>query len=364
MHFDITTNQRIVFGRGVSRQAALIAAGLGARPFLVTGSKTANYAWLEEALGPAATFRACGEPSVEQARQAAAAAKTAGCDLVVACGGGSALDLGKATAALAANDGGVMDYLEVVGRGLALERPALPVVAIPTTAGTGSEATRNAVLHDGESKVKASLRHDSMVPAVALVDPELSQNVPPDVTAATGLDALTQLIEPFVSNKAKTWTDTLCAEGIHLAAEALPRLFQDGSDLEAREMMSLASLFGGICLANAGLGAVHGLAAPIGGMYRAPHGAVCAALLPHVIEANREALPADHPAAAKYRLIESWVDVSGLVQQAGIPRLRVYGLQPEELSEIAVKGAQASSMKANPVILPHEAMLEVLTRSY
>jgi len=364
VRFDITTNQRIVFGRGVARQAASSAAGLGSRPFLVTGSKKASYIWLEESLRPAAAFRAGGEPTVEQARRAAAEAKTAGCDLVVACGGGSALDLGKAAAALAANDGDVMDYIEVVGRGLALERPALPVVAIPTTAGTGSEATRNAVLHDGENKVKASLRHDSMVPAVALVDPELTLSVPPDVTAATGLDALTQLIEPFVSNKAKSWTDTLCAEGIHLAAEALPRVFDRGDDLDAREMMSLASLFGGICLANAGLGAVHGLAAPIGGMYGAPHGAVCAALLPHVIAANREWIPADHPARAKYRLIQSWVNVGELVRKAGIPGLRAYGAKPEEFPEIARKAAGASSMKANPVQFKTNVMVEVLARSY
>ncbi len=364
MEFGITTNQRIVFGIGVARQAASIASGLGRRVFLVTGGHAERYGWLERELAPGAVFRVSGEPSVEQARQASQAARDCGADVVVACGGGSALDLGKAAAALAANSGDVMDYLEVVGRGQALERAALPVVALPATAGTGSEATRNAVLYDAGTRVKASLRHESMTPAVALVDPELTLTAPHDVTASTGLDALTQLIEPFVSVKSKTWTDTLCAEGIHLAAEALPRLFRDGSDIEARTMMSLASLFGGICLANAGLGAVHGLAAPIGGMYGAPHGAVCAALLPHVIEANREALPADHPAQARYRLIDEWVDVATLVRQAGIPGLRAYGMTPEEFPDIALKGAQASSMKANPAQLSLEVIVEIVARSY
>ncbi len=363
MPIDITTNQRIVFGRGVSRQAASLAAGLGRRPFLVTGA-AGRFAWLEDAIDVAAVFRVSGEPTVEQARRAAAAAREAGCDAVVACGGGSALDLGKAVAALAANPGDVMDYLEVAGRGQPLERPALPSIAIPTTAGTGSEATRNAVLHDEASQVKASLRHESMTPAVALVDPDLTLSAPPGVTASTGLDALTQLIEPFVSRKAQSWTDTLCAEGIQLAARALPRLFKDGADATARTMMSLASLFGGICLANAGLGAVHGLAAPIGGMYRAPHGAVCAALLEHVIAANRAALAPDHPAQSRYRLIAQWVDVPGLVRRAGIPGLRAYGVKESEFRLIAEKALQASSMKANPAALSQSQVEAILHSAY
>jgi alcohol dehydrogenase class IV len=363
VRFDHFTNQRIVFGRGVARQAAEIAAGLGQRVFLVTGGNSERHAWLEAALGAPAVYRATGEPAIDQAREAARLAKERDCDVVVACGGGSALDLGKAAAALAANPGDVMDYIEVVGRGEPLVCPALPVVALPATAGTGSEATRNAVLHDEAGRVKASLRHDSMVPAVALVDPELTLTVPPAVTAATGLDALTQLIEPFVSVKSKTWTDTLCAEGIHLAAEALPRLFRDGSDMEARTMMSLASLFGGIALANAGLGAVHGLAAPIGGMFGAPHGAVCAALLPHVIAANRAALAQDHPAQARYRLIGEWVDLNALIRQAGIPGLRRYGIGEQHFQEIALKAAGASSMKANPAQLSLDAIVEILRGS-
>jgi alcohol dehydrogenase class IV len=180
------------------------------------------------------------------------------------------------------------------------------------------------------------------------------------VTAATGLDALTQLIEPFVSSKANPNTDAICAEGIHLAAAALPRLFRDGSDMEARTMMSLASLFGGIALAHAGLGAVHGLAAPIGGMYGAPHGAVCAALLPHVIVANRAALAADHPSQARYRLIGEWVDAAALVRMSGLPGLRAYGIVERDFEEIAARAMQASSMKANPAPLTVLQIVHIL----
>lgn len=363
MRFDITTNQRIVFGRGVASEAAGAARSLGERVFLVTGNRAKRFDWIEKALSPVAIHRVSGEPTIGEARRASAEARNAGCDMVAACGGGSALDLGKAVAALAANPGDVMDYIEVVGKGEPLPRPALPVLAVPTTAGTGSEATRNAVLQDETGKVKASIRHASMVPAIALIDPDLTLSAPPQVTAATGLDALTQLIEPFVSSRANPSTDALCAEGIHLAAEALPRLFKDGWDAEARAMMSLASLLGGICLANAGLGAVHGLAAPVGAMYSAPHGAVCAAMLPHVIEANKAALAAGHPAKRRYELIAEWVDAAALVRQSGVPGLREWGASAEDFEAIAAKAAAASSMKANPVALPAETLVEILRLS-
>lgn len=363
MRFDITTNQRIVFGRGVAAEASDAVRSLGEHVFLVTGSGAERYEWIERAAGPAAVYGVNGEPTIGEARRAAEAAKEAGCDVVVACGGGSALDLGKAVAALAANAGDVMDYIEVVGKGEPLPCPALPVVAIPTTAGTGSEATRNAVLQDESRKVKASIRHQSMVPAIALIDPDLTLTAPADVTAATGLDALTQLIEPFVSSRANAMTDALCAEGIHLAAEALPRLFKDGLDGEARAMMSWASLLGGICLANAGLGAVHGLAAPVGAMYGAPHGAVCAAMLPHVMAANRAALPEDHEAKRRYGLIEKWVDAAELVRRSGVPGLRAWGAREEDFEAIAAKAATASSMKANPAALPAETLVDILRRS-
>jgi hypothetical protein len=210
--------------------------------------------------------------------------------MVIAIGGGSAIDTGKALAALLTNPGEPLDYLEVIGRGQPLQHPSAPLIAVPTTAGSGAEVTRNAVLASPEHRVKASLRSPFLLPRLALVDPELTLNLPRAITAATGLDALTQLIEPYVSSRANAMTDLYCVDGLRRAAAALPRVWEDGQDREARTAMSWASLLGGMALANAGLGAVHAFAAPMGGMWPAPHGAICAAVLPHAIEVNVEAL--------------------------------------------------------------------------
>jgi alcohol dehydrogenase class IV len=218
----------------------------------------------------ATVFSTSGEPEIETVRNGVAVAAGEHCDLIIAFGGGSALDTGKAIAALLANDGDLLDYLEIIGRGRALAKPSFPFVAIPTTAGTGSEVTRNAVLASPEHRLKVSLRSPFMLPHLALVDPELTRDLPPALTASTGLDALTQLIEPFVCARANPITDALCREGITRAARSLRAAFDDGRDARAREDMTLASLFGGLALANAGLGAVHGLAGPIGGILPAP----------------------------------------------------------------------------------------------
>ena len=217
---------------------------------------------------------------------------------MIGLGGGSAIDAAKAIAALAANGGDPLDYLEVVGRGRSLTQPSLPCIAIPTTAGTGAEVTRNAVLASPEHGIKASLRSATMLPRLALVDPELTYSLPAAVTASTGLDALTQLIEPFTSSKANPLTDALCREGMMRAARSLRTAYEDGRDAAAREDMALASLFGGLALANAGLGVVHGFAGPVGGTFHAPHGAVCAAFLPHVMAVNARALRTRQPGSA------------------------------------------------------------------
>ena len=241
------------------------------------------------------TFPVSGEPTVEVVRQGVQHVRHATCDLVIGFGGGSAMDTGKAIAALMTNSGDLLDYLEVIGKGKPLTQPAAPFIAIPTTAGTGAEVTRNAVLASPEHRVKVSLRSPHMLPRVALVDPELTYSLPPQVTASTGLDALTQLIEPFVSIRANPMTDAFCREGMRRAARSLRRAYEHGNDVKAREDMSLASLLGGLALANAGLGAVHGIASVMGGMFPAPHGAVCARLLPHVMEINVRALQERQP---------------------------------------------------------------------
>ena len=230
-----------------------------------------------------------GEPTVQLVREGVQAFRKAGCDMVVGIGGGSVIDAAKAIAALAPNSGDPLDYLEVIGKGRALESEPVPFIALPTTAGTGSEVTRNAVLGSPEHGVKASLRSPMMLPRLSVVDPELTIGLPPSLTASTGLDALTQLIEPYVSLRANAMTDLYCLEGIRRARRSLHRAFLDGSDREAQTDMAFASLLGAWPgKRRPGRGSWVG--STDGGMFDAPHGAVCAALLPHGIAANIRAL--------------------------------------------------------------------------
>jgi len=286
-------------------------------------------------------------------------------DVVIAIGGGSVIDAAKAVAILANNSGEPLDYLEVVGRGQPFEHGSLPVIAVPTTAGTGSEVTRNAVLGSKEHGVKASLRSPDMLPRVAVVDPELAFELPPAITASTGMDALTQLIEPYVSARANAMTDMFCVEGITRVARSLRRAYSDGHDRDARADMAFAALLGGLALANAGLGVVHGFAAPIGGMYDAPHGAVCAALLPHGMAANLHARTDRFTVIARLLTgrAEATADdgvewVRQLSIDLSIAGLSTYGVTDSQ--ELIEKAAKASSMKANPVILSDAELHGVL----
>ncbi len=383
MRFEFATAGRIIFGPGTLREVGPLARGFGDRALVVTGADPRR---AEPLLGllrehglACSSLAVRGEPEVETVRQGAALAKEEGCGVVVSFGGGSALDAGKAIAAMMANTGELLDYLEVIGRGKALTLASAPFIAIPTTAGTGSEVTRNAVLASPEHRVKVSLRSPLMLARVAVVDPELTYDLPPAITASTGLDALTQLIEPYVSSRANPMTDALCVEGIRRAARSLRTAVENGRSTAARTDMSVASLFGGLALANAGLGAVHGFAGPIGGQFPAPHGAVCAALLPHVMEANLRALQQRQPAADTVRRYEevarlvtgsptataqAGVDwVRKLVGDLEIPGLGCYGLTREHTAELVAKAAQASSMKANPIVLTPEEMAGILERA-
>lgn len=376
MHFEFATATRIIFGEGTTATLPDLARTFGAHPLVVTGSSTGRAAGLLSALS-AETFAVSGEPTVDLVREGARLVQDAGCDVVISFGGGSAIDTGKAIAAVATNGGEPLDFLEVVGRGLALATPSLPFIAVPTTAGTGSEVTRNAVLGSAEHGVKASLRSPFMLPRVALVDPELTYGLPPAVTASTGLDALTQLIEPYVSARANPLTDAICVEGIKRVAGALRRAYHDGADGEARRDMALASLFGGLALANAGLGVVHGLAAPLGGSWKAPHGALCAALLPHGMTANVAALRARaplHPALRRYEVIahlltgrndaaaEDGIEwVHALSDELNVPGLRAWGIAEADLPGVVEKAAHASSMKANALPLTREELLALVT---
>jgi alcohol dehydrogenase class IV len=374
MRFEFATATRIVFGPGTIQEIPAAAADLGRRALLVTR----RFADTKAAGIDGVPFPVSGEPSVDLVRQGAQQARDEACDLVIALGGGSAIDAGKAIAALITNPGDPLDYLEVVGQGKPLTRPSAPFIAIPTTAGTGSEVTRNAVLSSPEHRVKASLRSPQMLPRLAVVDPALTLDLPPALTASTGLDALTQLIEPYVSIRANPMTDLHCLEGMRLAASALRRAWSHPRDLAARTEMSLASLFGGLALANAGLGAVHGFAAPLGGMFDAPHGALCAALLPHAMHVNIAALRVASPAAAlaRYegvaRILTSRPDatpedgaawVECLCRDLEIQPLRAWGVQQSDVPALAAKAAGASSMKANPIVLTPTQLEELLIRA-
>ena len=285
MRFEFAAATRILFGPGTLQEVASLALGMGKRAFVVTGRSAERAAPLLEGLKEhrveSVLANVPGEPTTDLALAGVERARETQCDFVIGIGGGSVLDAGKAIAALMTNKGDLFDYLEVIGRGNPLAHPSAPYIAVPTTAGTGSEVTRNAVLASPEHQVKVSLRSPSMLPRLAVVDPELMYSMPPAVTASTGLDALTQVLEPYVSNQANPMTDGICREGLGRAARSLRRAYEDGRDAEARQDMALVSLFGGLALANAKLGAVHGFAGPLGGLFPAPHGTICARLLPH-----------------------------------------------------------------------------------
>lgn len=380
--FELATPARIVFGAGKIAETKS-ALGGAKRVLVVTGKSRRRADALEALLAPAGiatiVFSVPKEPTVPLAREATALALAERCDAVVAIGGGSALDAGKAIAALVANGGDPLDYLEVVGRGKPIEKPSLPFIAIPTTAGTGSEVTKNAVLAEPVAKVKASLRSPFMLPRVAIIDPELLLGAPKEVLASSGLDALSQVIEPFLSARRNPITDAIAREGIVRSARSLRRAVLEENGPSEREDLALASLCGGLCLANSGLGAVHGFAAPIGGSFEAPHGAVCAALLPAVLEVNLAALKArdaSSPVIARFdelarmvtgnanaRADEGIAFLTQLVRDLDVPGLARYGMKDTDVPEVAAKAKVASSMKANAIALTDEELETIARRS-
>jgi len=375
--FEFATAGRIVVGQGRAAELPEVLAGLGTRVLVCTGADPARHAGLLAELGmPAAMFAVAGEPTADVAQAGAAAAREHGADVVAAIGGGSVIDAGKAVAMLLGNGGGPLDYLEVVGSGRKITKPSAPLVAVPTTAGTGAEVTANAVLAVPAHGLKASLRSPLMIPRVALVDPGLTVSCPPAVTAASGMDALTQCLEPYVSVRATPLTDGLAREGLRRAAGGLRAAFADGTNLAARSGMALCSLLGGMALANAKLGAVHGLAGVIGGAAAVPHGVACAALLAPVIEANVRALregPDGRAALARYTEVAgiltgsqaaavedgiAWIrDTVALLE---IPRLAAFGLSTQDVGDVAAKAAGSSSMQGNPVVLSDDDLRTIL----
>ncbi|MCS7089326.1 MAG: iron-containing alcohol dehydrogenase [Verrucomicrobiota bacterium] len=377
---ELVSPPRVLFGAGVRAELADMVRAYGRRPLLVTGRSLQRVRDIQSALCAAGLepvrFGVCGEPEVATVRQALGLARQEQCDCVVGVGGGSVLDTAKAVAGLLRGGGEIEDYLEVVGAGRSLPGPGVPFLALPTTGGTGAEMTRNAVLAVPERRVKVSLRSPFLVAQVALVDPELSRSCPPAVTAAAGLDALTQLLEAWVSTRANFWTDTWCLEGLRRVARSLRTAWADGQDLSARTDMALAGLLSGLALSNAGLGAVHGLAGPIGGVIAVPHGIVCGALLVPVIAKNLQVLQSR---SARSGIVERYAQaarvltghaqasaadlvpwLSRLVEELRVPKLSAYGLQPAMIPDLTERALQSNSMRTNPVALNAAQLSEIL----
>ena len=382
MRFEFATPTHIIFGPGTIRDVAPLAAGMGKRAFVVTGQSLERAGPLLKELNKQrveyAPFCVTGEPTTTIAKTGVEKARRANSDLVMGIGGGSALDTGKVIAAMLTNIGELEDYLEVVGHGKPLIQSPVPYIAIPTTAGTGAEVTRNAVLGVPEHQVKVSLRSPLLPPRLAVVDPVLTHSMPPSITASTGLDALTQLMEAYVSNKANPLTDGICREGLKRAGRSLRQAYEDGSNSTSREDMALASLFSGLALANAKLGAVHGLAGPLGGMISAPHGTICARLLPYVMEANVQALQnraPDSPALARYgeiaqlltgitaKTVDGLEWVRNICLALKVPPLSEFGLKEPDFSTVVSKSQKSSSMKGNPIPLTDDELTAILKKS-
>ena len=384
MDFEFATSQRIIFGAGNLNQVGKIASVFGNRAFILAGSGSVPLDGLWRSLSAMSVsgevFRVEGEPDVLLVNAGLELAKQRKCELVIGFGGGAVLDTAKVISAMLNNPGELIDYLEVIGAGKKITNQPLPMIAIPTTAGTGTEVTRNAVIKSNEHQVKVSMRSPMMIPRSAIIDPELTYSMPPSVTASTGMDALTQVIEPYVSNRANPMTDIIAQDGIKRGARSLLRVYEDGKDQCARKDLALTSLFGGLALANAGLGAVHGFAGVLGGMYDAPHGEICANLLPFVMKYNVQVLSAQESSAgvtSRYQNIARWVTgdpqatieagvawIADLAESLGIPGLHSVGIEKEDFDQIIEKSKVSSSMKNNPVKLDDDILRAILQEAY
>lgn len=376
--FAFATADMIRFGRGAAVQAVPALVALGARVLLVTGATSARAEWLKDALeeeGVVVTdFSVAHEPDVALIESGVAVARAAQIAAVIAIGGGAVVDAGKAIAALAPATRPMLDHLEVVGKGLPLDVAPLPFAALPTTAGTGAEVTKNAVISVPEAQRKVSLRDPRMLPTLAIVDPALTDNCPRGVTLASGLDAVTQVIEPYLSSKANPLTDAICRDAIPKGLVAIRRIM-DGEDLDARDALAWVSLCGGLALANSGLGVVHGLAGPLGGLSNAAHGAICGALLPHGLRANAEA--GDDPVLqARIAEVQGWIaqafggapgdafeTLHHWSRKAGLPGLDAQGITDATRAKAAKDAVSSSSMKANPVDLTEKQLLNLMERA-
>lgn len=382
LNFEFATSTRIIFENGSFEKVPGLIKEQGNKVFIVTGKNTNLASQLSEWLAlidiQSEIFRIYSEPTTSDIERGTELARKTNCNVIIGIGGGSAIDSAKAIAALAPNKGELTDYLEVIGKGRKLEEKPLPCIAIPTTAGTGAEVTKNSVIKSTKHNVKVSLRNDLMYPNLAVIDPVLTVTVPPALTATTGVDALTHLLETFVSINANPLIDMFCREGMKRISAFLELAFFDGKNLVARENMAMASMLGGMALANVKLGAVHGFAGPLGGMYPIPHGAVCACLLPSVMEVNITALKSKNRQNQLEKFDEvariltgnsfavaedGAVWVKKLVKKLQIPSLSDFHLSPGFFPELIEKAKNASSMKGNPIELDDKQLFEIVSNS-
>lgn len=382
INFQFVAATQIIFENGSFHKVPGLIKNLGRKVLIVSGKnqKLSNQlsVWLKNLDIEFEKFSINSEPTTHDIETGTSLAKKTGCNVIAGVGGGSVIDSAKAIAALATNTGELTDYLEVIGKGKKLEEAPLPFVAIPTTAGTGAEVTKNAVIKSIEHNVKVSLRSDLMFPTFAVLDPQLTLTMSPEITACTGVDALTHLLETFVSCQSNQFIDIICREGMTRIAKYLERAYLNGNDLEARENMSMASMLGGIALANVKLGAVHGFAGPLGGMFPIPHGAVCACLLPAVMEINIAVLKEKKLENQLLKFNEiariltqnknsnaedgvSWVQE--MVKKLKIPSLSDFNLNSDLFPELIEKARNSSSMKGNPVELNNTQLFEILNKS-
>ncbi|AGI69664.1 putative iron-containing alcohol dehydrogenase [Octadecabacter antarcticus 307] len=375
--FSFICPQKILFGRGQCQQAATLAATFGQVVLLIHGSDPSRAQWLIDgcrAAGLTMNTISCGrEPSLPNIEVALTQLDGMRPDVVVALGGGSVIDFAKALAALIPCSGKPASYLEVVGDGRRLEHETIPMIALPTTAGTGAEVTKNAVISVPEHGLKVSLRDPQMLPEIAIIDPSLMQGAPKHVTLAAGLDAITQVIEPYLSLKANPMTDALCRSAIPIGLSVLKDLVENDAQA-AWDSMAWVSTCGGLALANAGLGAVHGFAGVIGGKTNAPHGEICGALLPAVLESHLRKAQPQSDIFDRLHWILHQIDAhfadgikgSGISelhrwsQNMGLRGLADMKLSDTHYSEIAAAASKASSMKGNPFPLARHELVAIL----
>lgn len=382
VNFEFATSTRIIFENGSFKKVPGLVNNFGNKVLIVSGKNKSRARQLSESLSEknihSEIFSIHSEPTISDIEIGAELARKTLCNVVAGIGGGSVVDSAKAIAALVPNQGELTDYLEIIGKGRKLENAPLPFIAIPTTAGTGAEVTKNSVIKSIEQSVKVSLRSDLMYPRLAVIDPELTLTMSPEITATTGIDTLTHLLESFVSIQSNPFIDMLCREGMKRISASLEKAFIDGSNLESRENMALASMLGGMALANVKLGAVHGFAGPLGGMFNIPHGAVCACLLPAAMEINIETLKKQNKNSqlSKYtetaRILtgnqsataeDGMIWIKKTVKKLQIPSLSDFQLSPKIFPELIEKAKNSSSMKGNPVVLDNQQLNEILIKS-